>query len=77
MQVELSVNGEAAKSRLLETLVAQGYDAGPGPVRLAYPFTIRVVGVDRDDEDTLLRVAQGVDPGAGRIVAAAPLLDGV
>lgn len=77
MQVELSVNGEGAKSRLLKTLVEQGYDARSGPVRLAYPFTIRVAGVEEGEEDSLLRLAQGVDPGAGRIVAAAPLLDGV
>ena len=71
MDLELSVSNVQAKARALEALAEQGYRAEPGPVRLAYPFAIRVVGVEENESQAVVGLVARVDPCVGRITVTA------
>ncbi|CAN5628166.1 hypothetical protein BH11ACT8_BH11ACT8_07840 [soil metagenome] len=68
MDVEMSVTNAAAKARVLAALQARDLQAVPGPVRLAYPFTVLVAGVATDAVAEVAALVSEVDPGAGRVV---------
>ncbi len=70
MDLELSVSSGAAKARVVSALVEKGFTVRSGAVRLAFPFTVLVHGIDAEAVPAVRHVVLGVDPGAGVIEPA-------
>ena len=73
VDLELAVTSATSKARVIEALVAAGYRTVSGHVRLAYPFTVTVEGLDPDDRDAVVTLSRSVDPGVGVIVGPVPV----
>ncbi len=64
MDLEFSVSGEPGKRQALETLAEAGYEATSGSVRVAHPFSVRVLGITETDVEPVRTLIGRVDPGA-------------
>lgn len=61
-------SSESKRTAIKAGLSRKGYNVTDSPARMAFPYPVRVWGVDAADEEAVVRAIKAIDSGARPVV---------